>query len=163
METLRARPSQLTRGLPDKGLINRREPVVRLWHCWVRPRGAVIPGLLSPVSVSGFFLLHFSHGPSFSVHRRHRCTEFAEGHDCHLFFKIVSILFIDHLKFFIYLFWPWHVACWILVPQPGFELTLPAVEVQGLNNWTARKSQLWVSLKIGLKSRVRYPNQYLQI
>ena len=59
--------------------------------------------------------------------------EFAEGHDYHLFFKIVSILFIDHLKFFIYLFWPWHVACWILVPQPGFELTLP-VEVQGLNN-----------------------------
>jgi len=29
-------------------------------------------------------------------------------------------------------------ACGILVPQPGNELVLPAVEVQSLNHWTTR-------------------------
>ena len=34
-------------------------------------------------------------------------------------------------------FWPRHVACEILVPQPGINL-LPTVESQGPNHWTAR-------------------------
>ena len=33
----------------------------------------------------------------------------------------------------------WHVACEILVPQPGMEPTPPAVEARSLNNWTARE------------------------
>ena len=39
---------------------------------------------------------------------------------------------------FIY-FWPHCTACRTLVPRPGIEPTPPAVEVQGLNHWTARE------------------------
>ena len=42
-------------------------------------------------------------------------------------------------KFFNYFFWPCHVACGILVSQPGVEPMPPAVEVQSLNHWTARE------------------------
>ena len=35
-----------------------------------------------------------------------------------------------------------HTAYKILVPQPGIKSTLPAVEVQSLNHWTAREV-LW--------------------
>jgi len=31
------------------------------------------------------------------------------------------------------------VACRILVPQPGIEPLLPALEVWSLNHWTARE------------------------
>ena len=31
------------------------------------------------------------------------------------------------------------MACGILVPQPGIKPVPPAVEVQSLNNWTARE------------------------
>ena len=54
---------------------------------------------------------------------------------CFFFQVIVMSLLIDEylmclvsiLSFF--LFWPYHVACEILVPQPGIELAPPAVEV----------------------------------
>ena len=40
---------------------------------------------------------------------------------------------------FIY-FWPHHVACGVLVPQPGIALALlPALEVQGLNHLAIRE------------------------
>ena len=42
-----------------------------------------------------------------------------------------------HLLFF-FSFWLCHVACEILVPQPGIEPEPPALEVQNLNHWTAR-------------------------
>ena len=47
---------------------------------------------------------------------------------CHLF---------SHSGFFfkIYLFFPRHKACSILVPRPGTEPMLPAVETQNLNHW----------------------------
>ena len=43
--------------------------------------------------------------------------------------------------FFIYLFfWPHHVACGVLVPQPGIALALlPAWEAQGLNHLAIRE------------------------
>ena len=36
-------------------------------------------------------------------------------------------------------FWPCHTACRILVPQPGIESALPAVEAEGLNQRTTRE------------------------
>ena len=31
------------------------------------------------------------------------------------------------------------MACWIFIPQPGFEPATPALEVQHLNHWTTRE------------------------
>ena len=36
-------------------------------------------------------------------------------------------------------FWPRPAACGILVPQPGIEPALPAVEAWSLNHWTTRE------------------------
>ena len=55
--------------------------------------------------------------------------------------KMVSFIlciFYHGFKIF-FIFWPCHVACGILVPQPGIKPTLPALEAQSLNHWTARK------------------------
>ena len=40
------------------------------------------------------------------------------------------------------IFWPRHVVCGILVPQPGIKPVLPALEVQSLNLWTVREVPL---------------------
>ena len=40
---------------------------------------------------------------------------------------------------FIIYFWPCHVACGILVPEPGMEPVLPAVEAESYH-WTSRDS-----------------------
>ena len=40
----------------------------------------------------------------------------------------------------IYLFWPHHVGCGILVPQPGIKSMPPAVGAWSLNHWTTRTS-----------------------
>ena len=42
------------------------------------------------------------------------------------------------IAIFIY-FWPPHVACGILVLQPGIKPTSPALEAGSLNHWTARE------------------------
>ena len=44
--------------------------------------------------------------------------------------------------FFFSFFWsvPLHARYWILVPQPGIELTPPAVETWSLNCWTSREA-----------------------
>ena len=42
-------------------------------------------------------------------------------------------------KIFNLYFWPCHVARGILVPWPGIEPVLPAVEVQSLNHWSTRE------------------------
>ena len=36
-------------------------------------------------------------------------------------------------------FWPQHIMCKILVPQPRLKPMSPAVEAQILNHWTARE------------------------
>ena len=36
-------------------------------------------------------------------------------------------------------FWPCHVVCRILVPQPGIEPMPPTVEARSLNHWAARE------------------------
>ena len=40
---------------------------------------------------------------------------------------------------FVFLFWPPHMACGILVLQPGLEPEPLAVKVQGPNHWTTRE------------------------
>ena len=40
---------------------------------------------------------------------------------------------------FIYLFWPHHASCGILVSQPGIEPAPPAMEKWSLNHWTTRE------------------------
>ena len=44
---------------------------------------------------------------------------------------------------FIYLFRPCHVACGILVPQPGIEPVSPAMEAWSPNHWTAGEFPLY--------------------
>ena len=50
-----------------------------------------------------------------------------------------SYSFVFLLSFF---FWPSCADCGILVPQPRTEPTLPVLEVQSLNHWTAWEIQL---------------------
>ena len=58
-------------------------------------------------------------------------------------------------KHFIYLFifWPCHTACGILVPWSGIEPLSPAVEVQSFNHWTAREVPTTFVLKIPILTR----------
>ena len=51
------------------------------------------------------------------------------------FFFFFFLLF----DFNVFIYWPCHVACGILVPQPGVEPAPPAVEVQSLNHWTTKE------------------------
>ena len=43
---------------------------------------------------------------------------------------------------------PHHVACRILVPQPGVESRPTAVKAPSLNHWTARKFSLIFALNL---------------
>ena len=46
----------------------------------------------------------------------------------------------------VFLFWPCHEACGILVPRPGIEPLSPALEVQTVNHWTIREVLVFVCL-----------------
>ena len=59
--------------------------------------------------------------------RQQKCT-------LSLFLKLGFIL--------LYLFWPHHMACGILVPLPRIKLIPPALEAQSLNHWTTNKVQM---------------------
>ena len=52
--------------------------------------------------------------------------------------------FLCVLSFFVVFFWLCHLACGILVPQPGTEPVTPALEVWSLNHWTAREVPCFV-------------------
>ena len=45
----------------------------------------------------------------------------------------------SNYSFYYYFGRPCHVACGILVPQPGIEPMPPAVEAYSLNRWTVRE------------------------
>ena len=47
------------------------------------------------------------------------------AHSFSFFFEMVFIIFWSH-----------HLACEILIPQPGIELVLPVLKAQSLNHWT---------------------------
>ena len=40
---------------------------------------------------------------------------------------------------FNFIFWPYHMACGILIPWPGMEPSPPALEAQSLNQWITRE------------------------
>ena len=46
-------------------------------------------------------------------------------------------MLIRHVHFLF--FWPCHLECGILAPQPGIEPVPPALEARSLNHWTARE------------------------
>ena len=54
------------------------------------------------------------------------------------------------------------MACWILVPQPGIEPVLLAVEAWNLNHWTTREVlDQWILMQPSVKS-FPYWHQYLR-
>ena len=55
--------------------------------------------------------------------------------------KYMTCIYFPFCRLFFsfpFLFWPCHVACRILVPQPGIELTSPATKLQSPNHRTTR-------------------------
>ena len=48
-------------------------------------------------------------------------------------------LFSFYLFMYLFIFWPCHVACEILVPPPGIEPVPPTLVAQSLNHWTAKE------------------------
>ena len=52
---------------------------------------------------------------------------------------LISVFMFAFLKnyWFTY-FWPYEMACGILVPWPGIKTAFPALEAQNFNHWTAR-------------------------
>ena len=59
----------------------------------------------------------------------------------HIFPLLLLILFYVFIYLFIFL--PHHVACRILISQPGIEPMSLAVKVQSLNHWTSREILLY--------------------
>ena len=53
------------------------------------------------------------------------------------FFFFFFFLKITELNLFYFIFWPWLVACRILVPQPDIDHMPSVVKVWSLNHWTA--------------------------
>ena len=47
--------------------------------------------------------------------------------------------FVLSYFFFFLMFWAYHVACEILFPWPGIELSPPALEARSLKHWTDRE------------------------
>lgn len=60
---------------------------------------------------------------------------------CTAYFPFCSLVGRKPDSHFFFYFWQFHVACWILVPQQGFNPSLP-LEVPNLNHRTTRKSLL---------------------
>ena len=52
---------------------------------------------------------------------------------------VLRMLKVPHWIFFVFFFWPCHVACGVLVPRPGSKPMPPAVDVQSYNHCTARE------------------------
>ena len=50
----------------------------------------------------------------------------------------MAIIFFN-ARFLLFFFWSCHVACEILVPQPGIKPVPPAVKARSPNHWTTRE------------------------
>ena len=70
---------------------------------------------------------------------------------------LLSLVFNFNIIFILIYFWPCHVACGILVPQPRIEPMLPATEAQSLNHWTTREVRCMV-----FDFLLRLPNELLK-
>ena len=53
---------------------------------------------------------------------------------------------------YIYIYWLHHVACTILVPQPGSKSMPPAVEAWILNHWTTREIPIYIFIYFNCKN-----------
>ena len=53
--------------------------------------------------------------------------------------QYVSLFYVCFCLKTLFVFWPRHTACEILVPRPGIEPVHPAVEAQSPNRWTTRE------------------------
>ena len=65
-----------------------------------------------------------------------------------------------YLALFLFIFWPHHIACGILVPQPGIDIVSLAMEAHYsgiLNHWTGKQVPLLFFFRIFL-ANVSYPN-----
>ena len=60
------------------------------------------------------------------------------GSSKHNMYTNNTIIFTSRYYYFLF-FWPCHRACRILVPHPGIEPMLPAMEVQNFNLWITRE------------------------
>ena len=69
-----------------------------------------------------------------------------------------SFLFFSFLSF-LFTFCPCGRACRILVPQPGMEPALPAVEVQSPRHWTTREFPGTTFFGGGTKEKLLLPSQ----
>ena len=65
-------------------------------------------------------------------------VEFCESD---IFQATEAYLLLQVLKLLTFFFFFDPATCRILVPQPGIEPTLPAVQAGSLNHWSTRKSQ----------------------
>ena len=54
-------------------------------------------------------------------------------------FLFCSGLHVCHFLLFVWVSWPIHAACKILLPPPGIEPVPSAVKVQSSNHWTTRE------------------------
>ena len=61
------------------------------------------------------------------------CTLVAQGENT----NSEILIFVSVSLFFFFFFG--HMACRVLIPQPGIEPVSPVVEVWSLNHWTARE------------------------
>ena len=74
----------------------------------------------------------------------------------------IKVAFIFKLFLFFLLITP-HGACGILVPQPGIESRLPAVNVLSQNHWTSREfSRLYFKVLIANNNNNKRENKILQ-
>lgn len=65
------------------------------------------------------------------------------------YFIILSVIF------FLLHFLAMLRACEILVPHPGIELMLPALEAQSPNHWTAKEVPQWILIPCSYKDGER--------
>ena len=57
----------------------------------------------------------------------------------YLYVFLGKYLHVCHFLLFVWVSWPIHAACKILLPPPGIEPVPSAVKVQSSNHWTTRE------------------------
>ena len=92
--------------------------------------------------------------PSFLIHPKHFCftylfLKFLLEYSCLQYCvslcctaKWISYTYIHIHSFIFIIFWLFHRAYGILVPQSGIESVTPAVEAWSLNHWTIREGSV---------------------
>ena len=71
-----------------------------------------------------------------------------------LIYKDLSTNMEKYLFKNLFIYWPHHVTCGILVPQTGIEPRSLGVRAQSPNRWTTREFSKATSLQLNLKKEV---------